>query len=86
MEKDPLTASEHKLFAALKGLRTAVDKEILQNTKLLENESYVEKMVMRLVVSQFKKEQKIDINTADVRRINSLIVKEYMNEYNGYVA
>jgi type I restriction enzyme R subunit len=86
MEKDPLTDSERKLFEALKGLKTAVDKEILQNSKLLENESYVEKMMMRLVVSQFKKEQKIDINTTDVRRINSLIVKEYMNEYNGYVA
>ena len=86
MEKDPLTDSERKLFEALKGLKTAVDKEILQNSKLLENESYVEKMMMRLVVSQFKKEQKIDINTTDVKRINSLIVKEYMNEYNGYVA
>ncbi|SDE98935.1 type I restriction endonuclease subunit R [Cellulophaga baltica] len=86
IEKDPLTDSERKLFDALKGLKTAVDKEILQNAKLLENESYVEKMMMRLVVSQFKKEQKIDINTTDVRRINSLIVKEYMNEYNGYVA
>jgi type I restriction enzyme R subunit len=43
-------------------------------------------MMMRLVVGQFKKEQKIDINTTDVRRINSLIVKEYMNEYNGNVA
>ncbi|NRD19513.1 type I restriction endonuclease subunit R [Winogradskyella eckloniae] len=86
MEKDPLTDSERKLFDALIGLKTAVDKEILQNSKLLENESYVEKMMMRLVVSQFKKEQKIDINTTDVRRINSLIVKEYMNEYNGYVA
>ncbi|WP_299781726.1 type I restriction endonuclease [uncultured Formosa sp.] len=86
MEKDPLTDSERKLFDALKGLKTAVDKEILQNSKLLENESYVEKMMMRLVVSQFKKEQQIDINTTDVKRINSLIVKEYMNEYNGYVA
>ncbi|PNW27302.1 type I restriction endonuclease subunit R [Formosa algae] len=86
MEKDPLTDSERKLFDALKGLKTAVDKEILQNSKLLENESYVEKMMMRLVISQFKKEQQIDINTTDVRRINSLIVKEYMNEYNGYVA
>lgn len=86
MEKDPLTESERKLFEALKGLKTAVDKEILQNSKMLENESYVERMMMRLVVNQFKKEQNIPINTIDVKRINSLIVKEYMNEYNGYVA
>lgn len=86
MEKNPLTDSERKLFDALIGLKTAVDKEILQNSKILENESYVEKMVMRLVVNQFKKEQQIAINTTDVRRINSIIVREYMNEYNGYVA
>lgn len=86
LEKNPLTDSERKLFEALKGLKTAVDKEILQNAKILENESYVEKMVMRLVVNQFKKEQNIPITTTDVRRINSIIVKEYMNEYNGHVA
>jgi type I restriction enzyme R subunit len=86
MEKDPLTESERKLFDALIGLKTAVDKEIMQNSKILENESYVERMVMRLVVNQFKKEQHIDINTTDVKRINSIIVREYMNEYNGYVA
>ncbi|SDE98851.1 hypothetical protein [Cellulophaga baltica] len=86
MEKDPLTDSKLKLIEALKGLKSAVDKEILQNTKLLENESYVEKMMMLLVVSQFKKEQKIDINTIDVRRTNSSIAKEYRNEYKGYVA
>ncbi len=86
LEKNPLTDSERKLFEALKGLKTAVDKEILQNAKILENESYVEKMVMRLVVNEFKKEQQIPITTTDVRRINSIIVKEYMNEYNGCVA
>ncbi|WP_282133585.1 hypothetical protein [Cellulophaga baltica] len=86
MEKDPLIDSERKLFEDLKGLKSAVTTEIQQNANSLENESYVEKMMMRLVVSQFKKEQKIDINTTDVRRINSSIVKEYRNEYNGYVA
>ncbi len=86
LEKDPLTDSERKLFEALRGLKEAIDKEILQNSKLLENESYVEKMVMRLVVNQFKREQQIDITTTDVKRVNSIIVKEYMNEYNGFVA
>ncbi|MCH2034650.1 MAG: DEAD/DEAH box helicase family protein [Tenacibaculum sp.] len=84
VEKNPLTDSERKLYEALKGLKTAVDKEVLQNAKVLENESYVERMMMRLVIQQFKKEQNIPINTADVKRINSMIVKEYMNEYNGY--
>lgn len=86
MEKDPLTDSERKLFEALNGLRNAIDKELGQNSKIMENESYVERMVKRLVVEQFKKEQKIDINLSDVTRINRIIVTEYMNEYNGYFA
>ncbi|WP_041557798.1 PTS sugar transporter subunit IIB [Cellulophaga algicola] len=86
MEKDPLTDSERKLCDTLKVLKVAVVAEIQQNAKRLENESYVERMVMRLVINQFKTAQKIDINTTDVRRINSSIVKEYRNEYNGNVA
>ena len=86
LEKNPLTDSERKLFDALRGLKTEVDKEILQNSKILENEGYVEKMVMRLVVNQFKNVQHIPINATDVKRINSIIVKEYLNEYNGNVA
>lgn len=86
IEKNPLTDNERKLFEALKGLKTDIDKEILQNSKILENESYVERIVMRLVVNQFKNKQHIEINTADVKRINRIIVKEYINEYNGNVA
>lgn len=86
LEKDPLTDSERKLFDALKGLKTAVDKEISQNAKILDNESYVERLVMRLVINEFKTTQKIDVNATDVKRINRIIVKEYMNEYNGYVS
>lgn len=54
MEKDPLTDSESKLFEALQGLKAAVDLQILQNSKLLENESFVDRMMMRLVIDQFK--------------------------------
>lgn len=86
MEKDPLTEKERKLFDALNGLKNAVDAEIEQNSKILENESYVEKMVMRLIINQFKKEQKMDIDATTVKRINGIVVREYMNEYNGRVA
>ncbi|WP_223267174.1 type I restriction endonuclease subunit R [Polaribacter sp. IC073] len=86
LEKNPLTDNERKLFEALKGLKTEVDNEILQNAKILENESYVEKMMMRLVINQFKNKQNININATDVKRINNILVKEYINEYNGHVA
>ncbi len=83
MEKDPLTDSESKLFEALKGLKIEVDKQIEQNAKMLENENFVEKMMMRLVIDQFKTKQKFPLTPSITKRINSLLVKEYMNEYQG---
>ena len=86
METDPLTESESKLFEALKGLKTAVDEQIEQNAKMLENENFVEKMMMRLMIDQFKTKQHIPLNTTSTKRINRLVVKEYMNEYHGIAA
>ena len=86
MEKDPLTDSESKLFEALQGLKQVVDNKILQNAKILDNESFVNQMILRLVIDQFKNKQHIPLDAATTKRINGMIVKEYMNEYNGRVA
>ena len=86
MEKDPLTESESKLFEALNGLKIELDNQILQNSKMLENESFVEKMVMRLVIDQFKNKQHIPLTAASTKRVNGMIVKEYMNEFYGRAA
>jgi len=86
MEKDPLTESESKLFEALSGLKAEVDKQIEQNSKMLDNENFVEKMMKRLVIEQFKNKQQIPLDAPTTRRINNLLVKEYMNEYQGRAA
>jgi type I restriction enzyme R subunit len=86
MEKDPLTDSESKLFDALKGLKTEVDNQIQQNSKMLENENFVEKMVSRIVIDQFETKQHIHLTPVAAKRINGIIVKEYMNEYYGRAA
>ncbi|WP_010136518.1 type I restriction endonuclease subunit R [Ochrovirga pacifica] len=85
LEKDPLTDSEQQLFEALSGLKNAIDNELLQNTNLLENENYVEKLMRRLIVTEFKKKQQITMNIEDTKRVQQIIVKEYMNEYYGNV-
>jgi len=85
-EKDPLTDSESKLFEALMGLKKDVDLQIERKAKVLENEKYVEKMILRLVIDQFKNKQHIPINVVDSKRINTLVVKEYMNEFYGRTA
>ncbi|WP_264564399.1 type I restriction endonuclease subunit R [Flavobacterium sp. N3904] len=86
MEKDPLTDSESKLFEALQGLKKEIDLHIIQNSKMLENESFIERMMMRLVIDQFKNKQHIPLDAAATKRINGMIVKEYMNEFYGRVA
>lgn len=86
MEKDPLTDSESKLFDALKGLKQEIDDQLLQNSKVLENESYVEKMIIRFVINQFKNKNNIPLDPETSKRINGMVVKEYMNEFYGRTA
>jgi type I restriction enzyme R subunit len=86
MEKDPLTDSESKLFEALQSLKKEVDAQILQNANLLENESFVEKMILRLVISQLKNKFDLPLDADRSQAINQIIVKEYLNEFFGRVA
>ncbi len=86
MEKDPLTDSESKLIDALKGLKTEVDRKIEQNSKLLENENFINQMIPPIIFDVFEERQGIDLEIESVEMINQLIVKEYINEYNGMSA
>ena len=83
MEKDPLTDSESKLFEALMGLKTEVDKKIEQNSKLLENENFIHQMIPPIIFDVFEEQKGINLEVESVELINQLIVKEYINEYNG---
>lgn len=86
MEKGELTDSESRLFDALMGLKEKADNQLLQNAHLLDNESYASKMMLRMVIEQFKKENQIPLNAAGSKYINQLVMKEYLNEYQGRVA
>lgn len=85
MEKGDLTESESKLFDALMGLKERADSQLLQNAHLLDNESYASKMMLRMVIEQFKKEQDIPLSAANSKFINQLVMKEYLSEYQGKV-
>ncbi len=86
MEKDPLTDGESKLFDLLNGLKKEVDLKIEQNTQILDNENYVNQMVTRLIIEEFKTKNNVSL-TADIdKNINTLLVKEYMKEYRGEAA
>ena len=81
MEKDPLTSSESKLFAALQSLKEEIDTQVLQNAQMLNNESFVEKMMLKVVVDQLHNKHHLASDPEKIRRINSLLVREYLNEY-----
>jgi type I restriction enzyme R subunit len=59
---------------------------ILQNSNVLENESYIETMMMRMVINQLNTKAQFGLDVEKSKRINSLIVKEYINEYHGITA
>ena len=86
MEKDPLTESESKLYEALSGLKKAIDEQVLKNTSLLDNEKYAEKMMIKIVFDELHKKHNLGLNAERTKQINGLIVKEYLNEYNGKAA
>ncbi|MGC6432344.1 MAG: type I restriction endonuclease subunit R [Jejuia sp.] len=86
MEKDPLTDSESKLYEALSGLKKSIDEQVLKNTSLLDNEKYAEKMMIKIVFDELHKKHNLGLNAERTKQINGLIVKEYLNEYNGKAA
>lgn len=83
MEKDPLTDNEIKLFEALKSLKKRTDDELLNNSNLLENETYVKKMISRLIIEEFNNNYKLDIDVSKTELLNNLVTQEYMNEHHG---
>ena len=86
MEKDPLTDNEEKLFKALNDLKQSIDKQILLNTKMMDNEEFIEKMTMRLVINEIQNNHKIALSVPSIKRINGIIINEYLKEYKGIAA
>ncbi|WP_236979595.1 type I restriction endonuclease subunit R [Membranihabitans maritimus] len=82
MEKDPLTDNERKLYEALNDLKKVMDIEILDNSKVMENENYMKRLIDRNVI-QVLKDHHFPVRLETVDRINHLLVNEYINEYNG---
>jgi type I restriction enzyme R subunit len=67
----------------LQSVKSDADLKVLQNTKLLNNESYFSTQMMRLVIDQFKNKNNINLNADASKYINNLVVNEYINEFYG---
>ena len=86
LEQGKMNLKESQLFEVLIDLKKDVDKQILLNSKMLDNESFVDKMTVRLVIDQFKNKHHIPLDANSSKYINGLVVKEYIDEYNGRAA
>ena len=54
---------------------------MLQNTQLLNNEGYFERMMQPIVIGEFHTRRHIPRTPDATRIINQLVVAEYMNEF-----
>jgi len=54
-----ISESERKIFEALAGVKQDADEQVLNNSQVLDNESYFERQMMPLVIGRFMKEQQI---------------------------
>jgi len=82
IERGGLSDSERNIFVALTGVKQDADEQALQNTQMLDNESYFERTMMPIVINRFMKQQQIKLNPHASRFINHLVVAEYLNEFN----
>lgn len=72
---------ESDLFNALKDLKNDTDKEIIQNTDILNNENFIEKKMSRIIYNSLKEKNNLEIDTENTKYINKFIRKEYINEF-----
>ena len=82
LEWGKLSQTERKIYEVLTEVKQYADDLVSQNTRILINEGYFNQEMIRLVIKQFN-QQKISLNAESSRYINHLIVKEYLNEFNG---
>lgn len=80
-ERGNITHTERHLFEALIAVKQQADEQVLQNTQLLNNESYFGRMIMPIVLNEFESRQKITLSLETADAINHLVVAEYMNEF-----
>lgn len=86
LENGLISDNERRIFAALRVVKQLADDSVMQNRNILDNESYFERMMQRNVTQQFHKEQQIKLTSESSRYINQLVVKEYLDEFNGIIS
>lgn len=85
VEKGNISKRESEICETLMDIKKQVDDKVLMNTQMLNNESYFDKLMIQMVIGSFGK-SKIELDPESAKYINSCLVKEYINEYQGKYA
>jgi len=85
-ERGNISKSQMQIFEALQCVKEDADEKVLQNTDMLNNESFFERMMLTNIINRFKTQQKIKLTPVTTRYINNLVVTEYINEFHGETA
>lgn len=83
VENGSISDNGRRIFEALRLVKQQADDSVMQNRNILDNDSYFERMMQRSVVQQFHQAQNIKLTPDSTRYINQLVVKEYLDEFNG---
>lgn len=83
MENGSFTKKESQIYDALQAVKNEADLQVLQNTRLLNNQDYFSSQMMRLVIEQFMNRHMFALNAESSKYINNLVVNEYINEFYG---
>jgi type I restriction enzyme R subunit len=82
LEKGNISKQESEICETLMDIKKQVDEKVLINTQMLNNESYFNQLMINMVIGSFGK-SKIELDPESSKYINTCLVKEYMNEYQG---
>lgn len=83
LEKGTISKKQSQIHEALIKVKQDTDEKVLNNSNVLQNETYFKAQMIKSINHEFRNEQKLDINPETVKYINNLVANEYMSEYNG---
>lgn len=81
-EKRVVGSKDVEVFSVLAELKQQTDSAVLNNYRLLENESYFTGMLMPMVIRGFTA-LNISLDPESAQYINTCVAKEYIDEFNG---
>ncbi len=82
VESGGLLIRESEIFETLMEIKNQADDKILINQRLLDNESFFDQLMRKTVIDGFDKTG-VKLDSKSAQFINTCLVKEYLNEYNG---